>query len=41
MKYNAQSYCTYECPFCTDDENNCAVYTVFDSTPNTREVVEE
>lgn len=38
---DAQSYCTYECPFCTDDENNCAVYTVFDSTPNTWEIKEK
>lgn len=37
---DAQIYCTYECPFCTDDENNCAVFTVFGSTPNTWEIKE-
>lgn len=35
-----QTYCTCDCPFCTDDENGCAVYTVFNSTPNTWEIKE-
>lgn len=35
-----QTYCTDNCPFCTDDENGCAVYTVFNSTPNTWEIKE-
>lgn len=38
---DAQTCCTYDCPFCIDDENGCAVFTAFNSTPNTWEVVEE
>lgn len=38
---DAQTYCTYECPFCIDDEDGCAIYIAFNSTPNTWEVKEE